>query len=144
MQLNLNNLGNNVERRLLVDSKSTGKSLASIIEDIIKTHYEMNIELSPVITYDMVNGTIYDSLRNETINLTNKENGILTVLVKNKNCLIESKLIYLEVWDSRLKLNSYDEFKFTFRNMILQLRRKLGKTVSILNKSGVGYMIHIN
>ena len=34
-----------------------------------------------------------------------------------------------------------EDFKFTLRNMILKIRRKLGNTVNIKNKSGVGYIL---
>ena len=59
---------------------------------------------------------------------------------RNKNSVVATELIYSHVWNSGEDFNKED-FKFTLRNMILKIRRKLGDTVNIKNKSGVGYIL---
>lgn len=141
MQLNLNSLGNNIEARVFMDSRISGLSIDKIVEDIIKKHYMSQIELSSTVSYDSINGAIYDSTKNERVKLTNKENSILNLLTSNKNSVVATEYIYSYIWNGGKDFIKED-FKFTLRNIILKLRRKLGDSVNIRNKSGVGYILY--
>lgn len=144
MQVKLNNLGNAIESRIFADSKSRrGFSTDRIVEEIVIKHYMSQVELSDIISYDATHGVVYNSSTVEKVKLTNKENSLLELLSRNKNSVVATELIYSHVWNSGEDFNKED-FKFTLRNMILKIRRKLGNTVNIKNKSGVGYILAIS
>lgn len=141
MQVKLNNLGNAIESRIFADSKSRrGFSTDRIVEEIVIKHYMSQVELSEIISYDATHGVVYNSSTAEKVKLTNKENSLLELLSRNKNSVVATELIYSHVWNGGEDFNKED-FKFTLRNMILKIRRKLGNTVNIKNKSGVGYIL---
>lgn len=134
-------LGNSIESRLIAEAKSRrGISIDRIVEEIVTNHYLSQIKLSATITYDSFNGYIYDTGIDKRVKLTNKENSLLNLLVINKNVVVATEFIYSYVWNSNKEFEKED-FKFTLRNIILKLRRKLGNTVNIRNKSGVGYIL---
>ena len=141
MQVKLNNLGNAIESRIFADSKSRrGFSTDRIVEEIVIQNYMSQVELSDIISYDATHGVVYNSSTAEKVKLTNKENSLLELLSRNKNSVVATELIYSHVW-KRGEDFIKEDFKFTLRNMILKIRRKLGDTVNIKNKSGVGYIL---
>ena len=141
MQVNLNSLGNAIESRIFADSKSRrGFSTDRIVEEIVIKHYMSQVELSEIISYDATHGVVYNSSTTEKVKLTNKENSLLELLSRNKNSVVATEYIYSHVWNGGKDFNKED-FKFTLRNIILKLRRKLGDTVNIKNKSGIGYIL---
>ncbi len=87
-------------------------------------------------TFDSVTQNLYHA--NEKITLSNRESELLKRLCENKNQVLHTKNILLELWG--------DDDYFTIRSLhvfITKLRQKLAKDASIciLNIRGIGYKL---
>jgi len=87
-------------------------------------------------TFDFVTQNLYST--NEKITLSNRESELLKRLCENKNQVLHTKNILLELWGN-------DDY-FTTRSLhvfVTKLRRKLAKdpSICILNVRGTGYKL---
>ncbi|HEO98166.1 MAG: response regulator [Campylobacterales bacterium] len=86
-------------------------------------------------SYDLANKTLYCC--NEIINLTKKENALLTLLIQNKNNLVDFYTIANQIWPDKFTTDN------TIRTLIKRLRQKL-KYKFIQTVSGEGYRLNLS
>jgi len=107
------------------------KITKDIPSDVIHQH---NIILDHEFSYDPVNFTLYCC--NEMISLTKKENGLLELLLDNKNNIVDFYTIENSIWpDKETNTN-------TIRTLVKRLRQKL-KHKFIETVSSRGYKLII-
>lgn len=97
-------------------------------------HDATKIILHHNVYFNVKEKTLY--VQNEKVDLTNKEEILLALLVKNQNLFIRSEQIAIEVWKGD-EVNSS-----TLRALIKRLRDKLDYEDSIINLKSRGYKLN--
>lgn len=85
---------------------------------------------------DLVNRIVTTGSDKQMLALTKTEFAILALLAKNRGTYFNRRQIYTEVWGN----DGHDNDRIVDTN-ISRLRKKLGDTALITNKSGMGYCL---
>ncbi len=101
--------------------------------------FGLNNKLEPI---ELNNGYIYDIQNkvllkdNQAINLTNKEEQFLHILIQNKNQIVSNEYVDLVIWH---EYSTYDENR---RQLLFRLRKKI-PDLEIQTIKGEGYILKV-
>lgn len=98
----------------------------------------LNIYLTDDLEYDRLNNELI-SKKNGNITLTKKEGRFISLLLNNKNRVVNFEEIGDNVWQDYEEVMTQN----SLRTLVKNLRKKVGEDI-IINLSGIGYKIVVN
>lgn len=118
-----------------IDFKNLNNALNKCVEEILDNSRYI-ISFQNDIQYNVLHGTLINTVDNKEIYLTSKEFDLLNLLIKNGNSISSADELKSRIWE-----DSFEATDSALKNTLNKIRRKIGKE-SILNISGIGYKLN--
>lgn len=102
--------------------------------ELIEHRSSITYSLKGGISFDQIDGVVYETATRKNIDVTQKELALLSLLIKNRHSVLSKTSIEEELWDFNYVADS------SVKTLIKKLRNKIGYD-AIITHSNIGYSI---